>query len=165
MVKLVMYRSIDIASYFIEKIDQPTTPMQILKLTYIAQGFYLALKSNRLFEEEITAWRYGPVIESLYRELKSQCTDSLINKNKLKPTTNLSDEVKNILDVILKKYGKLNGWQLSDLTHKAGSPWHKVFYNDDENKVITIQNIEEYFKTIINETYFDSLLRSLKLNR
>ena len=57
-----------IANYFIEngKYDNFT----LNKLVYITKGFALATLDDGLFEEEVEAWKYGPVISSLYHEFK-----------------------------------------------------------------------------------------------
>lgn len=41
------------------------TPMQLVKLTYIAHGWSLALHEKGLFKNKIEAWQYGPVIPDL----------------------------------------------------------------------------------------------------
>ena len=47
------------------------TPMQLVKLTYIAHGWSLALSERDLFKNRIEAWRYGPVIPDLYQATKN----------------------------------------------------------------------------------------------
>src|SRR5882762_236012 len=46
------------------------TPLQLIKLVYIAHGWYLALTQKPLISEQAEAWQYGPVIPSLYQEFK-----------------------------------------------------------------------------------------------
>ncbi|MGL6349555.1 MAG: Panacea domain-containing protein, partial [Aeromonas sp.] len=46
------------------------TPMQLIKLTYIAHGWSLAVANRDLFTDRIEAWKYGPVIPSLYQATK-----------------------------------------------------------------------------------------------
>ena len=42
--------------------DLTLTPMQLVKLAYIAYGWYLAIYEKRLFDDRIEAWKYGPII-------------------------------------------------------------------------------------------------------
>lgn len=42
------------------------TNMKVQKLLYYAQSLHLALYDEPLFEEEIQAWRYGPVCPPAY---------------------------------------------------------------------------------------------------
>ena len=66
--------AITVANFFvrkgIEEQDSGMTPMKVLKLSYIAYGWYLALYDSQLFNEPIQAWQYGPVIPSVYRAFK-----------------------------------------------------------------------------------------------
>ncbi len=65
----------NIAKYFLiraEKDGNLISPLKMQKLVYFAYVVYLLEKKgkNRLFNEKIEAWPVGPVIPSLYRELK-----------------------------------------------------------------------------------------------
>ena len=65
--------AINVSDYFTNKAieqDKKLTVMQALKLTYIAQGFHLALTEECFFEEKIEAWQYGPVVKGLYEHLR-----------------------------------------------------------------------------------------------
>jgi antitoxin SocA-like protein len=46
------------------------TPLQVIKLAYIAHGWMLALYQRPLISDSIEAWKYGPVIPTLYHALK-----------------------------------------------------------------------------------------------
>ena len=62
-----------IANYFLWRAweeDINVTPMKLIKLIYIAYGWNLAINNERLFDEKILAWAYGPVIPSIYHEFK-----------------------------------------------------------------------------------------------
>jgi uncharacterized phage-associated protein len=62
-----------VARYFINKSAETgveLTPMKLIKLVYLAHGWYLGIKGEALINEEIQAWKYGPVIESLYHAFK-----------------------------------------------------------------------------------------------
>src|SRR5437660_12739202 len=53
-----------------EEDDRALTPLQIIKLAYIAHGWMLALYQRPLILDRIEAWKYGPVIPDLYRALR-----------------------------------------------------------------------------------------------
>jgi uncharacterized phage-associated protein len=72
-VSLYMYDAIAIANYFIEKslaTGKRLTPMQLVKLVYIAHGWYLARTGKPLLADAVQAWQFGPVIPTLYHEFK-----------------------------------------------------------------------------------------------
>ena len=104
------------------------TPMQLMKLTYIAHGWALALLKRDLFPNRIEAWKYGPVIPDLYQATKSYGRNEIplhaigdVNETKVDPQT------KAFLSSVFDTYGSFTGIQLSALTHKSGTPWAQVF--------------------------------------
>ncbi|MEH2423996.1 MAG: type II toxin-antitoxin system antitoxin SocA domain-containing protein [Nostoc sp.] len=67
-----MIDCLNVARYFIirayeDSIEAEITNMKVQKLLYYAQSLHLAMYDGRLFEEEIQAWRYGPVCPPAYR--------------------------------------------------------------------------------------------------
>ena len=46
------------------------TNMKLQKMLYYQQGFHLAYFGTPLFEEDIEAWMYGPVVPSVYEKYK-----------------------------------------------------------------------------------------------
>ncbi len=60
------------ARYFIVRayengIEAEMTNMKVQKLLYYFQSLHLAFYDELLFDEEIQAWRYGPVCPPAYR--------------------------------------------------------------------------------------------------
>ena len=132
-----MYSAKAIANYFLQKgedTDVDITPMQILKLVYIAHGWNLALLDNPLIEDRIEAWKYGPVIPSLYEEFKGFGRDPIAKGYRAEevvaasiiPEANseveLSDTLQ-LLDEVWDTYKGFDGIDLSELTHQEGTPW------------------------------------------
>lgn len=68
------YLPAHIANFFLWNADKEgikdMTPMKLIKLVYISYAWSLAIYQNKLFNERIEAWRYGPVIPSIYHEFK-----------------------------------------------------------------------------------------------
>ena len=68
----------DVAKYFIGKASSSKyassgsgiTNLQLQKLLFYAQAEYFNKHQRRLFEEEIQAWRHGPVVKEVYDWLK-----------------------------------------------------------------------------------------------
>ncbi|MCY4000360.1 MAG: DUF4065 domain-containing protein, partial [Bacteroidetes bacterium] len=46
------------------------TPMQLIKLSYIAHGWTLGISGEPLFNDTVEAWRYGPVVPDIYHTYK-----------------------------------------------------------------------------------------------
>ena len=45
--------------------------MKLQKMLYYQQGFHLAYYGTPLFDEEIEAWMYGPVVPCVYEHFKN----------------------------------------------------------------------------------------------
>ncbi|MBV9510077.1 MAG: DUF4065 domain-containing protein, partial [Caulobacteraceae bacterium] len=73
-----MHDSRTVANRFLElarERGQMLTPMQLLKLVYIAHGWMLGLAGRPLIRDEVQAWQYGPVIPPLYNAVRSYRRD------------------------------------------------------------------------------------------
>lgn len=46
------------------------TPLQLMKLTYMSHGWALGILGRPLFNDRVEAWKYGPVIPTLYHKTK-----------------------------------------------------------------------------------------------
>jgi len=52
--------------------------LKLQKLLYYAQGLHLAIyRGAPLFEEQLLAWNYGPVVECVYSRFKEYGPNSL----------------------------------------------------------------------------------------
>ena len=139
------------------------SPMKIQKLVYFADGWCLAIKDEQLFKEEIQAWKFGPVILSLYHNFKD-CGDDPIDHyahtwefvngrfTKIEPKVAGDDTpfVKQLLAKIWEIYGKWSAVQLSNMTHASGTPWHQIssqFPNGLPRRItIPRDTIRDYFR-------------------
>ncbi|MBU2588766.1 MAG: DUF4065 domain-containing protein [Alphaproteobacteria bacterium] len=120
------------------------TPMQILKLVYMAHGWMLGLVGRPLIKEEVEAWQYGPVIPKLYnaiRRYKSQPVSEAIQGL----PDDLAEDETHIIDQVYKIYGKRSGPALSRLTHKPDSPWAKVYRPGSFGLEIPNDLIEDHY--------------------
>lgn len=161
---LMKYSTKAAANKFIEIAKDrgsPITPMKLQKLVYFAHGWYLSLTNGQpLIDEKIEAWRYGPVVPSLYHEFKSQgskpiecyATDIDIEQGFQLVTPRLPDD-ENLLafiDKIWEVYGKFSAVQLSNITHQPDTPWAKTWGVDGVPKNTDIEDsvIKEYFDKV-----------------
>ena len=129
------------------------TPLQLMKIAYIAHGFYLALSNGKkdLFSNRIEAWKFGPVMPDLYHATKH------FGRNPI-PLSQIQEKGKvedkdtlEFLEDVFNKYGHLSGYALSSLTHQAGTPWEKVFNENEFGTEIPDELILEHYKSKLNE--------------
>jgi uncharacterized phage-associated protein len=123
------------------------TPMQILKLVYMAHGWMLGLVGRPLVKEEIEAWQYGPVIPELYnalRRYKSQpVTEPIVGVD-----GHLDADELRIIDQVYQIYGHRSGPALSRLTHQPDSPWAKVYRRGSFGLEISNDLIEDHYAAL-----------------
>ncbi|MGB5959769.1 MAG: type II toxin-antitoxin system antitoxin SocA domain-containing protein [Coleofasciculaceae cyanobacterium] len=127
-----MIDCLNAAQYFIirayeDGLEAEMTNMKVQKLLYYAQSLHLALYDEPLFEEEIQAWRYGPVCPPAYRfysdfeakQLPVPLKESLLQ---------LPDDKQELLEEIWQYFGSYHAFKLSDMTHLE-FPWKKARRN------------------------------------
>jgi uncharacterized phage-associated protein len=127
------YRATTVANEFFElahAAGRRLTPMQYVKLTYIAHGWSLALFGRPLIREPVEAWKYGPVIPTLYRELKHFGSGPVTTppvQSIFGSKEPLDQADRELIADVYRKYGTLSGVQLSHLTHRPGTPWSEMY--------------------------------------
>ena len=127
----------------------PLTPLQIIKLTYLCQAWMLGMFGEKIFDQEVEAWEYGPVIADVYHGIKhfvKQPVDETIPARPAK----LNDKEAHILDEVYRVYGKRSGGALSGHTHKSGTPWDQTKKENPDGRRVEIspERIRAYYERI-----------------
>lgn len=146
-----MYSSLYVANRFIKIArdkNEYLTPMQLLKLVYIAHGWSLGLNNKNLIAEDVMAWKYGPVIPELYREIKSYKSNKITHDLLIDNDIQIIDGDNLLIDEVYSKYGKFTGIELSGITHKQGTPWSKTWKSNPWG-VIDDSDIDNYYKELL----------------
>ncbi|WP_144967398.1 Panacea domain-containing protein [Pseudomonas sp. DE0010] len=158
------YSALAVANAFIEQGLRGNiprlTPMKLQKLLFFAQSWHLRKNGPNapLFDDNFARWKYGPVIPSLYHELKtygsSPITSMLRNVENddeggfvlVTPSIPASDaNAHELIDAIITKYGRLTGSQLSFLTHEDGTAWQLGLEDGEANgSVITWEQMASH---------------------
>lgn len=136
----------DVSSYFVMRgVEEkfPITQISLQKLLYFAQGFHLAYRRECLFADKIYAWKFGPVVRTVFdqyrvfgRQLITPDSPHLICMGGKLPgnRAQLTAENQVFLEDIWATLGKKLPFELVQLTHKKGSPWHQV-YREHEGQI------------------------------
>lgn len=148
----------DVAKFLLTII--PSSHLKLQKLLYYCYAAFLERTGERLFEDPIVAYKYGPVIESVFQDFKihgssvidyQEDEEFVLSTEKNAVTPSFIKIVNSehgvvvidcILDV-LNTYGELNPFELVEKTHQEGGPWHRV-YKPGENCVLTDDLITQY---------------------
>ena len=146
-----------------EEHEQPITQMKLQKLVYFMHGWHLGLGQGSLCDEEVEAWRWGPVFPALYQAakewgsapIKGRLTnfrlhgiDGRIRAVSVAPHI---DQARNSFVFLLARrvweiYGHMTAAQLSSLTHQQGTPWHQVVNDPRSGDVIPNDLIRSFFE-------------------
>lgn len=143
-----MLKALDVANFFIDLTkDDPEdvmTNLRVNKLLYFAQGWSLVRNSEPLFEDEIQAWKYGPVVPAVYRTFSEHGHNRIATvRGEYSPDLFSSEQLELLLD-IAREYGQYTSSALVGITHRAGTPWKKV-YTEGKNNPITQESMRGYF--------------------
>lgn len=119
------------------------TNMAVQKIAYFAHGWRLAECGEPLIKQPFEAWDYGPVIKSVYDAFKSagrsKITDRACGFDPVERTpfliaADFAPEERAFLRAILAAYGRYSAITLSEVTHRKGGAWDRV-WNAPEGKI------------------------------
>jgi uncharacterized phage-associated protein len=122
-------------------------PMKIQKLVYLAHGWNLAFHGDPLIKQNVEAWRYGPVIPTLYHEFK-KFRASPITENAPTPedAEELSAGANALMEVVWGKYRPYSAIQLSMFTHEPGYAWDLTIKECGPYSIIRNELIRDEFQ-------------------
>lgn len=139
------YKALDIANKIVSKTDlehgDTISNLKLQKMMYYQQGFHLAYFGTPLFDEDIVAWQYGPVVPSVYKEYKSFESNSISTS---KEGISLSDDEEELFNNVYEEYNQFSAVALMKMTHEE-SPWKTT----EINSVISRDKMMAFFKTQI----------------
>lgn len=146
-------KGIDVAKYILS--IRECDHLMLEKLTYFCYADYLVSTGKKLFNDRILAYKYGPVVESIYSKFKRRGGDDLhdftCKLSHFEKETQQSirsrilfaeDGLGKFISIArtLSRYGKLTPWQLVELTHQIDTPWQHT----KQSAVIKDETILEY---------------------
>lgn len=156
-----------VANEFLElarKDGKQLTQMQLQKLVYFAYGWYLAITGQRLIDERVEAWQWGPVIPSIYKEFKrfgSSPVTEPAREVKFRegqvgffPVRVQSEDPKQdalalqVIKRVWEIYGRYSASELSNMTHEPNSPWSKTPDKEIRGTDIDDHLILDYFRRL-----------------
>ena len=150
LVQHTIYSAVQVADYIIHearKGEEVHDKLKILKLVYLAHGIHLAVFDRPLFFETVEAWKYGPVVRTVYDQMGRRESHKIKEPFANPEMPQLDKDAVFSISQTLRIYSKFDGLQLSSLTHKDGTPWKKSYRG--ANDVISNDLIKHYFKRLL----------------
>ena len=151
-------QGIDVAKYILAKIT--CTQLKLQKLVYLCFADYLCDTGKLLFTDKIYAFKYGPVVDTVYKKYKEYGYEAIEEEKGDIDTKDIfempsksrilfaEDGTGKIVSIerTLKKYGDLTAIELVELTHKDDSPWKKTYKDEEAYLEMELDIIKDYHK-------------------
>lgn len=103
----------------------PISNLQLQKMLYFCQVKCYQDFSRPLFEDDFEAWRYGPVIPSVYRLFSIYGGNEITRR--VEGGKPLSPSEENLVERVVTRLLPLRPWELVKMTHSQGSPWDQTY--------------------------------------
>lgn len=136
------YSALDVARYVLYKCtqdDSPISNLQLQKILYYLQVYFLKQKRYALFSEEIEAWQFGPVVRNVYYQYCGFGSLDIFEYDA--PSTNFSEEEKEDIDRIIEEKRSRSPWELVRDTHKKGKAWDLIYRDGYGHKEIIPKDV------------------------
>lgn len=162
---LMKDNALSVANYFIDLAHsdgKDMRPLKLMKLVYIAYGYALALLGRSIIDyrfDKVEAWKFGPVIPSVYHSFKNYGKSPITDKTTVLIETKYGFETeepelndngaRRICEFVWKKYGlAYSDNELVTLMHGKGTPWGQV-YTEGENNAIPEIYTKLYYTELV----------------
>jgi uncharacterized phage-associated protein len=147
------------------RIDQ----MKLQKLLFYSHAWHLAQGNGPLFDEEVYAWPWGPVVPSIYGEFRDAGRQPIVGKRatelvrtgqggfaefRIRTPKEVPANIMQFLRSVWATHKQFSGVQLSNATHAPGEPWTVVkeqYGSLDSKPVIPNELIGSIFKAKIQQ--------------
>lgn len=135
--------------------DRTLTPMKLLKLVYIANGYMWAVHGRPLVDESYQASRFGPHLSSLYeavREYRSMPVTQVVDtKGCLLDERELA-----IIDKVIEIYNPFTAVQLASAMTEPDTPWD-IAYKWGFMSCISNDIITHFYQQVVSGKIRDRL--------
>lgn len=145
------YKVIDIANKLLAKAADVCggdlmSNMTLQKMLYYEQGYHLAEFGTPLFDDNIEAWMYGPVVPCVYEHFKGHGAGGILPENK--EIIELTDEEEYMFNDVFYAYIDFSAYGLMIKT-QAEEPWRKTKMG--HGNVIEYQKMIDFFSKKIGD--------------
>lgn len=139
----------DVAKYILNKMGKIST-WKLQKLCYYSQAWHIAWTEHPIFDEDFEAWSNGPVCPELFKQHQGLFMVSEENFS-FGDISNLTDDQKESIDIILRDYGNMSPYELRELTHRE-QPWKETRGDLPDfvrsNKVISKDLMGDFYSSL-----------------
>lgn len=123
-----IYSALDVAKYVINKCtveNCPISNLQLQKILYFLQRKYLVDNGKVLFNDEIQAWQFGPVVPDVYYQYCGFGSMAIT----INYEVNIDIDDSRQIDSVVEEKRCKNPWDLVEETHSEGKAWNAIYRN------------------------------------
>lgn len=141
------YKVLDIANKLLAKAADVCggdlmSNMKLQKMLYYEQGYHLAVFSTPLFNENIEAWMYGPVVPCVYEHFKQYGSGGIAPEEG--DTISLTEDEEDLFNEVFDAYVDFSAYGLMRKTHEE-TPWRET--TTGPGNAISKDIMTDFFKT------------------
>lgn len=162
------YNAMDVARTLINLANSrgiyDITNLKLQKLLYFCEAYYMCIENaESMFDEEFNALTFGPVVLEVYNNYKSNLSYP-IELNEEERRAVITDNCRlgriyiNTINEVLDSFGNLKASQIVALTHMTGSPWERIWKQNNEvsnyetSGIIPKEETRDWFRDVfLNE--------------
>lgn len=133
-----------VASYIIAegmRIRRPVSNLQLQKILYYVQVYFLKKTGIPFFKDDIEAWQFGPVVPKVYYQYAVFGPAPITIFSTLE--IDLDAEERKDLNRIIREKAALSPWEMVKDTHQKGKAW-EMYYRMGARNVIPKKAMERY---------------------
>lgn len=149
---------LSVAKHFINKCDPEAgdsiTHLKIQKLLYYVQAWGIVLTGNSFFREKFQAWPHGPVLPSVFHNLKGYSWNNIAGEVIAAGNLDTSEENMEVIESVWETYGELSAKHLEQLTHQE-LPWIEaragLLPEAKTNIEINEETMKQFYKSLLEK--------------
>lgn len=138
---MTTYSVMDIARFIVCKYigdGNPVTNMKLQKMLYYAWVEHYRRSGTCLFEENICAWRFGPIVPEVYREYRIFAGLPIFLS---KGPCEIDEDTKDFLTGFADGHSDFTASGLVNLPNREGYPWERICKGDRKYTEIPFDTI------------------------
>lgn len=138
------YDALEVARYILTYClykKSPFSNLKLQKLLYFVQGECYKRTGEPLFNNNVSAWQFGPVAPDVYYEYCVYAGTPILESYE----TAIDPKTRQMIDEVVEARRKTPMWKLADETHEPGTPWDTVYSTEGNKSVIPELLMQRYF--------------------
>lgn len=146
-------QALEVAKYVVNlclEQGRPISNLQLQKILYFANIFYIMRKNTPLIKDDFQAWKFGPVIPEVYREYSIYANAPIIPFYKENP--DIDHKKMQIVKKLIINLSATEPWRLVELSHLKNGAWDRTYKDGAGNREIIASQLiydeAEYHKGV-----------------